>query len=124
MMYVVERIEGDSIRPLLATPERAPAVQLLLLIARSRARSTRTVSHIEHLRSLIFRLKTGSDESAMISLSGERFRIREDDSVDRSPSWNRRTLRRIARIPELSPILVGKSQIEAAADALGDRSGI
>ena len=99
-MYLLERIEKDTERLILAAPERKTVELLLSLILRARIRSSSNEVSSEHLRSAEYRLKAGHLFDEFIALDGEHFRIcKSDDSYEtpyRALAPSKRTLRRLA----------------------------
>lgn len=99
MMHVLERLEGATSEVLLASPDRRSVEKLLVLIVRRRSRANALSSavDVEHLRAAAYRISANSDDDEFLSLNGEHFRIRLDESLPKSSVPSRLALRRIAR---------------------------
>lgn len=128
-MYVLERVEADSERLILAAPERKTIDLLLSLILRARIRASKDGVKSEHLRSALYRLKTGRNVDAFITLDSEHFRIRETDDGDETPysalAPSKRMLQRLASKiqPPKSPASEQPSSVESAvARSKADKS--
>lgn len=113
-MYVLERLEGESTRQLLAAPDRASVEQLLTMIAKARARAAVSPEEREHLRTVLFRWSVESGPRELLTLDGEHFRIRKPAIALKCTTPRRSTLRRITRgLRKPSPILSERSSVEA-----------
>ena len=114
-MYVLERVEGDHTRQLLATQDRASVENLLSMIVRSRARSAKGIEQAEHFRAVAYRLATGSKHVEFLTLDAEHFRIRQAATDMRPTKTNKLALRRIVRgLPPLSRILQQPNSVQVA----------
>ena len=99
-MYVLEQVEADSHKLILAANERHTIETLLSLILRARIRTSKNSATSEHLRSAQYRLKTGQRLEELITLDSEHFRIREVDEesvqVNAELAPSKRELQRLA----------------------------
>ena len=118
MMHVLERLEGATSEVLLASPDRRSVEKLLVLIVRRRSRASALSSEadVEHLRAAAYRITVNSGENEFLSLDGEHFRIRRDDSVPETSAPSTRLLKRIAR--RTPPPVSGPIQMSSAAVAV------
>ena len=118
MMHVLERLEGATSEVLLASPDRRSVEKLLVLIVRRRSRASALSSEadVEHLRAAAYRITVNSGENEFLSLEGEHFRIRKDDSIPETSAPSTRLLKRIAR--RTPPPVSGPIQMSSAAVAV------
>ena len=118
MMHVLERLEGATSEVLLASPDRRSVEKLLVLIVRRRSRASALSSEadVEHLRAAAYRITVNSGENEFLSLDGEHFRIRKDDSIPETSAPSTRLLRRIAR--RTPPPVSGPIEVSSAAVAV------
>ena len=118
MMHVLERLEGATSEVLLASPDRRSVEKLLVLIVRRRSRASALSSEadVEHLRAAAYRITVNSGENEFLSLDGEHFRIRKDDSIPETSAPSTRLLKRIAR--RTPPPVSGPIQMSSAAVAV------
>ena len=117
-MHVLERLEGTTSEVLLAAPDRSSVERLLVLIVRrrSRANALSSEAHVEHLRAAAYRITVNSGDDEFLSLDGEHFRIREDESLPETSAPSSRMLRRIAR--RTPPPVSGPTEVSSAAVAV------
>ena len=117
-MHVLERLDGTTSEVLLASPDRSSVEKLLVLIVRrrSRAGTLSSEANIEHLRAAAYRITVNSDDDEFLSLDGEHFRIRVDESLPETSAPSPRTLRRIAR--RTPPPISGPTAVSSAAVAV------
>lgn len=118
MMHVLERLEGTTSEVLLAAPDRSSVERLFVLIVRRRSRASALSSeaHVEHLRAAAYRITVNSGDDEFLSLDGEHFRIRLDDSIPETSAPSTRLLKRIAR--RTPPPVSGPIQMSSAAVAV------
>ena len=121
-MYVLERIEPDSDRVLLSSPDRESCELLLRMIAQHRSRHATTANSAEHLRAFAYRLKQNPETTDLITLEREHFRLREDPEAPAAQSPSKMELRRICRdIPPQPNVVRTKTSAEVAvAQATAD----
>lgn len=118
MMHVLERLDGTTSEILLASPDRSSIEKLLVLIVRrrSRAGALSGEANVEHLRAAAYRITVNSGDDEFLSLDGEHFRIRVDESLPETSAPSPRTLRRIAR--RTPPPISGPTAVSSAAVAV------
>ena len=118
MMHVLERLDGTTSEILLASPDRSSIEKLLVLIVRrrSRAGALSGEANVEHLRAAAYRITVNSGDDEFLSLDGEHFRIRKDDSIPETSAPSTRLLKRIAR--RTPPPVSGPIQMSSAAVAV------
>ncbi len=118
MMHVLERLDGTTSEILLASPDRSSIEKLLVLIVRrrSRAGALSGEANVEHLRAAAYRITVNSGDDEFLSLDGEHFRIRVDESLPETSAPNARILRRIAR--RTPPPISGPTAVSSAAVAV------
>lgn len=117
-MYVLERLEGDSTRQLLASPDIESVERLLLMIIRSRSKTAKSFEDAEHLRAAAYRFSCDTSERNLLTLDGEHFCIYKSSATIDAVKPNKQMLRRIARsTPRLSPVLDEMTSAQTAAIA-------
>ena len=127
MMHVLERLDGTTSEVLLASPDRSSVEKLLVLIVRrrSRAGTLSSEANVEHLRAAAYRITVNSGEDEFLSLDGEHFRIRKDDSIPETSAPSTRLLKRIARRttpPVSEPIRMSSAAVAVARARSIDRT--
>ncbi len=96
-MFVLERIHGENTRTVFVSPDRTELVQLLIDIFRDRARHTLDQPASEHLRTAAHRLSVGASDDGLLTLAGELFRIRFDETQGAASSGGRRARARLIK---------------------------